>query len=1718
MNTRALNLFKFIRKTVKTRSKVTYDISKYELTIPFHSFPLNNEKCQVFYSDEVPEQGGDIYLSVTKADEPTRPEYPELCMPWLQPPAKDLYELPPLAEEIITLKEVMESDEEDPGESIHELALSDHPEVLDAWTEFVEFKWEPWVELHRHWSELQNLYERLFHVHQQQKKLGEQFELVLGVGLFTHESNSGKTLRRHLLTQKIELDFDAERGVFEIRQHDSANVLLELEMLEDRPRREIIEHVEEQLANEAADILSVEFTEPILRSLVQGIYADGQYDSAMLDFPTPSCRPRCTLSPVLILRKRNTRGLVSALDKVVAQLETGEALTPGVRALIGEPSQTEAFHGSCDTGKLESDVDMKDSEVYFPLPTNEQQKKILDRFRSRSGVVVKGPPGTGKSHTIANLISHLLAAGERVLVTAESPRALSVLQGKLPEALQGMAVSLLGNGAEEKKNLEHSINELITLRENWSGREKRLDSQIKAEEKKLVGVRKRLARARNIKRDLDTQENGKQNVSNGYDGYPSEIAEKVVANTSEFEWFVDCVAQSYEFPITPECLIELAASLREIPQLKVDQFVKEFPAQQALSSLRRFPVAFTNLQKAKDDMRDIRNSIAVTPIEISALSSDEIESELGELKRLTAKIEEIGNAEEWVDLIVDDCQSGRQRGWADIAKDIRVRLEGKVENLSALSALDIELPENLDGKLVRRSVADILRHFRGGGKRRKWGILIPKVIKDNWETITACRLDGLPCDSREDLETLFEYLEAKHALAETRKRISGWVRLADMGLMETFRSIQAIQKKIMAIVYLHTELHRLYSRLGFSRVVAEKRCWDTQTADEVIDICKNEICRRNIASAQDAMNAIGTEIKQLEEAENIHPLMKLLSESFRELDVPLFIETLDELADLAAAKTAFARNDAALCAISRGAPLLVEQIRKSINDPKWGERLKYLADAWEWARAKKWLSEFLQLNSAVSPKFISDLANQERTLLTRVGSLKATKACLKRLTSDKVQALIAWRQAMDKLGRGTGKYSPLHRRNARKALDICRDTIPAWIMPLRNLFETVEPTAGMFDVVIIDEASQCNIDSLLLFYLAKKIIIVGDPEQISPLGVGQNLGVINNLREEHLSELPELIRQSFDLTTSLHDLGNLVFPDGELILQEHFRSVPEIISFSNNLCYGNRLIPLRQPESDRLPPLKRFYIDDGFREGSGSKIFNRSEAEEICLQIQRCCNDPKYDGKTIGVIALQGHGQATLIQERLLQLVGAAEMEKRRILCGDPYSFQGDERDVIFLSMVVAPNVTFRRISKKSYCQRYNVAVSRARDQVWLFHSIRREELHPQCLRRQLIEHFNEPDRYAPKIAGIKDIDQLSRLADAKGREIGTQPAPFDSWFEVDVALELARRGYSVSPQFPSGGKVIDLVVQGAGRKLAIECHGPHHLEPQQIDSDEARQQLLERIGWRFHIVWSSHFYADRESIIQAIVDALSDNGIYPASISQASEVVVSSDIESHESIPVEQPNISLAKVPSEKFEQIGLFKDGLPRQSCIPFQSTVEYPLPDPREATDKSVVEAVRKIIHEFGPLPQAAVYRRYRENSRLNKISRVIKNALNSAIDSLVDNELVIEVDEYANGMRDERILRGAGTEAIRLRDKGQREFFEDIPPSEIAAVMSDIALKRGTVGRLNKRHLTYPILHHYGFDKLTSKREPIIEAAYRIYCQGNRGSEKVLEEQRKLSCSN
>ena len=326
-----------------------------------------------------------------------------------------------------------------------------------------------------------------------------------------------------------------------------------------------------------------------------------------------------------------------------------------------------------------------------------------------------------------------------------------------------------------------------------------------------------------------------------------------------------------------------------------------------------------------------------------------------------------------------------------------------------------------------------------------------------------------------------------------------------------------------------------------------------------------------------------------------------------------------------------------------------------------------------------------------------------------------------------MEAWVKHFKALSKTGKGKRDYR--NRRAAQRSLNACKDAVPAWVMPLHRVWDTVDPAPGMFDVIIVDEASQCGFEALPLFYLGKKILIVGDDKQISPSGEFQDTTPINQLLDQYLYDFN--FKEYFDVNVSLFDHGKLRYGTRSITLREHFRCMPEIIRFSNDLCYRDTpLIPLRQYGQDRLPPLERVLVKGGYREGSNNRVVNRPEADAIASKIAELCINPKYQGKTMGVVVLQGDAQAGLIEDALLKLLGAEEMEARRLVCGNPYSFQGDERDIMFLSMVAAPNERIGPLTKPADERRFNVAASRARDQMWLFHSTTREDLSTSCLRR----------------------------------------------------------------------------------------------------------------------------------------------------------------------------------------------------------------------------------------------------------------------------------------------------------------------------------------------------------------------------------------------------
>ena len=176
------------------------------------------------------------------------------------------------------------------------------------------------------------------------------------------------------------------------------------------------------------------------------------------------------------------------------------------------------------------------------------------------------------------------------------------------------------------------------------------------------------------------------------------------------------------------------------------------------------------------------------------------------------------------------------------------------------------------------------------------------------------------------------------------------------------------------------------------------------------------------------------------------------------------------------------------------------------------------------------------------------------------------------------------------------------------------------------------------------------------------------------------------------------------------------------MLREHFRCVPQIIGFSNMLSYDDQIKPLREAGSSiLLPAVVNYRVADGCREDK--RKVNPAEARAIVALMLGCMAQPEYAGKTFGVISLLGDDQVKVIQQEIERRIDAREIINRRILCGNASHFQGDERDVVFLSLVDSGSgngpLHLQGFGVDDATRkRYNVAASRARDQLWVVDSL----------------------------------------------------------------------------------------------------------------------------------------------------------------------------------------------------------------------------------------------------------------------------------------------------------------------------------------------------------------------------------------------------------------
>jgi len=1473
MKNKALRLVEYLQNLAVLRKKLDRNVSDYQKVLWLSDCP-HEKGCftQAWGRDE--EHDPDEWLEVRHRKEPPLPAVPVQCKDWVPPEnlLRTKTDLPELLPEIT--RQIPNPDWREDSDELETMwqteLLEDHPEIDETWYRYIEDQWLPWKEKHDAWEKVQKIYSGLFTIHGEQLRLSEEYELVLGLGLLTWKTPTEQWVRRHLVVADAFLDFDTHLGKFTVRPHtEGAKLRPELDMLD----------IEEQPAGAEktakASLITADddpwekgCVEGVLKALVHSIDSKGGYDDSLEANNTDaSKKPIVKYAPALILRKRSNKGLINALKQINEQIGNGESI-PDEFADLAEIRPKDGPDPGDEPQEAKVTFDGDEGEIFFPKLSNDEQYRIVNKIRSANRVLVQGPPGTGKSHTIANLICHLLATGQRTLITAKTPRALQVLERLLPDKLRPLCINLLGHGTKERDSLERSVDGILLEKADWE--EDRAEQDRKESEDSLRRLREEKTSVDRRIREIRESETHRISIAEGaYQGTAARIAEAVNRDRADYDWFRDSVPLNKTCSISAEDLQNVLTKLRQFTPEKRRQlelaWPETLPPSERFAELVKHEASATEAEQSAAHGADER--LAEWLARHNPSVSKTIYDAFSSFRDARAKLSAASLP--WMNDALRDILGGNSSEWHELLR-VTGHVVASIEKLVATAdETQIRFPDTISIKSLHDDARKLKEHMESGGKLG-WGLFRPEPVKKRLYVIKDVKIDGHQCSTVVHFTNL---ADALHVRIECEKAWDFWKGKSEKieGLyvrqLTRLKSLRDALGKALALEELIANC-----RIAISQYpdMGEPQWADESRITSIISSCRLALARIDKHLASEKISHVENSISQVAAKDGVHPVTNELLNAVRNRDMDGFARCANRIQDLKKQYQHLQKVDEYLSKLRDILPQLKSSIEQTCNEPHWKDRIRHIGDACRWSQARDWIEEYNRQKDVPTlnerAKQIEDGINR---MIEKLASIHAWSFCFSRLKEDHRRHMEAWRGCMKRLGKGTGKHAPYWRRQAQGHQNKCREAVPAWVMPLHRVWDTVEPAPGMFDVIIVDEASQCGFEAFPLLYLAKKILIVGDDKQISPEVVGLPRDAVHRRMEEFLYDFE--FKSSFDIDRSLFDHGKLRYGTRQITLREHFRCMPEIIRFSNDLCYaGTPLIPLRQYGPDRLKPLESVCID-GYCEGEGSRVRNRPEAEAVVEKIKGMCNDNQYDNKTMGVVVLQGKAQVQLIEDLLRKRLEPEEIEDRRLLCGNPYSFQGDERDIMFLSLVAASNKRIGPFTKLADERRFNVAASRACDMMILFHSVTCNDLSKSDLRWRLLDFFQNKE--PQQIAGI-GRDELERRAAQDNRSPGNQPPPFDSWFEVDVALELLRKGFRVSSQYPVAGKRIDLVIEGGQARLAVECDGDHWHGPDRYEADMQRQRQLERCGWKFFRVRESAFYANRKDALVGLWQALEKRGI----------------------------------------------------------------------------------------------------------------------------------------------------------------------------------------------------------------------------------------------------
>ncbi|MCX5042425.1 AAA domain-containing protein [Aldersonia sp. NBC_00410] len=1474
---KAVNLFTFLGRTQQLLVKPVHTVEGFEEVVWFSKLPTHPAVRSRHGSANL--EAEEPLVEVDRVPRLDPPDLPARLVEWVSGPFDDIDQHPFVREAIFTdepekwtAPQDVNDESPDDERDRRRVLLSEAVGVSEAFEEWLP-TWQAWADREREDAVARDLYKDLFAIYLKSTDHSEEFELVVGVGCLAWRPEGHAQVQRHVATAQVAVAFDESSGTLTVRQVPSPqSVVVELDMLDPSlvSSPAAIDEIRVAAGEYSAHVLDAAAVGDICRRLIIRLDPDASYDD-VLKAPT-GADPRGAFAPAFILRRRTNRGLVQIYEQIVAQILASNEVPSGVLPLIDPDQQPEAQPN--DTPGAVVTIDEED---FLPLPVNEAQRRVIDRVDATAQTVVQGPPGTGKTHTAAALVSHLLAQGKRVLITAHTDRALREVRAKLPREIRSLAVSVIGQSRSDMADLRTAVENISRRADEFEPAESA--RAIEQHHAKLDQLRRQRAetQARLVevrKMEIETRTDGP------VEGTLASIAYRNLQDEPQYEWIreFDVDPRGGDSTVSDDEIKRWRAILLDRDVIDHEaEAVDQLPSQAVVPTSDAFTAMVLREQQAVSTREQFGVLLSHESFEFVRSLDPALRHELRE--RVSALAERAVSLEQrhetWMNDALSDVRSGRQQTWISRSQQVKALGDSASLILDRLGpTTTVVVPGDFS---VQQQVAKtLLAYLQSGGKIKvqadgapKVGAFTSKTVKQSDGFFRDVKVNGVPATTTDQLAAVIDWVEASRTVTAMDQ---AWPVSVVIPHEDTFGE---------RVQWHRTEVEQLDKVLALGEQVEVERAWFTRNSLPVPNWNDLEEIRRyatlvEAAAATDEAAAASHPIEQLVDEvcerrprPNLVPITAELVRAMSERDLSGFNAARVRLEHLHRVANTVANRERIHAALMASAPRLADAIVADPGAFEWDERLGSYEKAWRWELTSRWILAQDDEDVNVLKAKLSDIDRQIRNEVEHLAAERAWAHAVApgRLTGSARANLTQYAQLVASLGKGTGKYAAKKRAEITEAMDRCRPSVPVWIMPIYRIAEQVRVQPNLYDVVIVDEASQAGLEASFLQYLAPKIVVIGDDKQVSPSAVGVDQQQLRDLANQYLATDP--YRASWlDPKRSYFDEATMRF-GGRITLVEHRRCVPEIIGFSNRIAYepeGIRLVPVRQFGAERLEPIRVVHLEDGYETDNKT---NPVEAEAIVDQIRKCLAEPQYDGKTIGVISLLGKEQARLIEHRLLDAVPPEEWTARELRCGDAPDFQGSERDITFLSMVKAPSETRRlsALTATQYVQRFNVAASRAKDQMWVYHSMAREDLgNTEDMRYQLLDYCygvaNQARNDGPSLGVVPD-DVLV--------------APFDSLFEQRVYNRIIDRGYTVHAQYPALGYNIDLVIIGAKGKLAVECDGDFWHGPDVYEADLARQRELERCGWEFFRIRESIFYADMASSLKKLWDTLDELDIRTA-------------------------------------------------------------------------------------------------------------------------------------------------------------------------------------------------------------------------------------------------